>query len=132
MANMTSSAPAAVISAELASAQIEELAALIERYRDDPRQQVKKACERASRRLEKERREQERVRHMYEQMVELGGNGVVVGVDEVGRGSLLARSPCAPFAFPQSPSFGASMTASSLRRHAVSYWRSRLQMLPPL
>ena len=44
MANMTSSAPAAVISAELASAQIEELAALIERYRDDPRQQVKKAC----------------------------------------------------------------------------------------
>ena len=83
MANMTSSAPAAVISAELASAQIGELAALIERYRDDPRQQVKKACERALRRLEKERHEQERVRHMYEQMVELGGNGVVVGVDEV-------------------------------------------------
>ena len=88
MANMTSSAPATVISAELASAQIDELAALIERYRDDPRQQVKKACERAARRLEKERRERERVRKMYEQMLEMGGDGVVVGVDEVGRGSV--------------------------------------------
>ena len=103
MANMTSSAPAAVISAELASAQIEELAALIERYRDDPRQQVKKACERASRRLEKERREQERVRHMYEQMVELGGNGVVVGVDEVGRGSVAGPLTVCAVCLPAEP-----------------------------
>ena len=103
MANMTSSAPAAVISAELASAQIEELAALIERYRDDPRQQVKKACERASRRLEKEQREQERVRHMYEQMVELGGNGVVVGVDEVGRGSVAGPLTVCAVCLPAEP-----------------------------
>lgn len=103
MANMTSSAPAAVISAELASAQIEELAALIERYRDDPRQQVKKACERASRRLEKEQREQERVRHMYEQMVELGGNGLVVGVDEVGRGSVAGPLTVCAVCLPTEP-----------------------------
>ena len=103
MANMTSSAPAAVISAELASAQIEELAALIERYRDDPRQQVKKACERASRRLEKEQREQNRVRHMYEQMVELGGNGVVVGVDEVGRGSVAGPLTVCAVCLPAEP-----------------------------
>ena len=103
MANMTSSAPAAVISAELASAQIEELAALIERYQDDPRQQVKKACERASRRLEKEHREQERVRRMYEQMVELGGDGVVIGVDEVGRGSVAGPLTVCAVCLPAEP-----------------------------
>ena len=46
MANMTSSASAAQVAAELASASFEEIDALIARYADDPRMQVQKACER--------------------------------------------------------------------------------------
>ena len=88
MANMTSSASAAAVAAELASAPYEEIEALVERYSEDPRTQVQKACERVLKRFEKERAERERVDAMYETMLEHGGSGVVVGVDEVGRGSV--------------------------------------------
>ena len=88
MANMTSSVPASQVAGELASATFEEIPALVEHYREDPRQQVIKACERALKRHAKELAERERVNGMYELMHELGGDGVVVGVDEVGRGSV--------------------------------------------
>ena len=85
---MTSSQSAAKVAAELASAAYDEVQALVDRYADDPRLQVQKARDRADRRLEKERCEHLRVDAMYEAMVELGGDGVVLGVDEVGRGSV--------------------------------------------
>ena len=88
MANMTSSHPASQVAAELASAPPDQIEGLLERYRDDPRAQVRKACERARRRLDRERTERERVEGMYARMRELGGAGVVVGVDEVGRGAV--------------------------------------------
>ena len=88
MANMTSSVSASQVAGELASATFEEIPALVEHYREDPRQQVIKACERALKRHAKELAERERVNGMYELMHELGGDGVVVGVDEVGRGSV--------------------------------------------
>ena len=44
MANMTSSLSAAQVAAELTSAPVEDIDALVERYRDDPRVQVLKAC----------------------------------------------------------------------------------------
>ena len=88
MANMTSSVSASQVAGELASATFEEIPALVEHYREDPRQQVIKACERALKRHNKELAERERVNGMYELMYELGGDGVVVGVDEVGRGSV--------------------------------------------
>ena len=47
MANMTSSVSASQVAGELASATFEEIPALVEHYREDPRQQVIKACERA-------------------------------------------------------------------------------------
>ena len=84
MANMTSSVSASQVAGELASATFEEIPALVEHYREDPRQQVIKACERALKRHAKELAERERVNDMYELMHELGGDGVVVGVDEVG------------------------------------------------
>ena len=87
MANMTSSVSASQVAGELASATFEEIPALVKHYREDPRQQVIKACERALKRHAKELAERERVNGMYELMHELGGDGVVVGVDEVGRGS---------------------------------------------
>ncbi|OUP08235.1 ribonuclease HII [Collinsella sp. An2] len=103
MANMTSSAPAAQISAELGSAPLEDLPELIERYREDPRVQVMKACERAKRRLEREQAEHERVRGLYTSMRELGGEGVVVGVDEVGRGSVAGPLTVCAVCLPDEP-----------------------------
>ena len=76
MANMTSSVSASQVAGELASATFEEIPALVEHYREDPRQQVIKACERALKRHAKELAERERVNDMYELMHELGGDGV--------------------------------------------------------
>ena len=60
MANMTSSVSASQVAGELASATFEEIPALVEHYREDPRQQVIKACERALKRHAKELAERER------------------------------------------------------------------------
>lgn len=103
MANLTSSAPAAQIAAELSSAEEGEIPRLLERYGEDPRQQVKKACERARKKLEKLQAEHERVNRMYEAMAELGGSGVVVGVDEVGRGSVAGPLTVCAVCLPMEP-----------------------------
>ena len=100
---MTSSASAAQVAAELASASFEEIEALVERYAEDPRLQVQKACERARRRLDKERTERDRVDAMYATMRELGGPGVVVGVDEVGRGSVAGPLTVCAVCLPDEP-----------------------------
>ena len=103
MANMTSSAPAAQVAAELAAATLEEIPALVQRYACDPRTQVRKACERAERRRAKELAERERVDGMYRAMRELGGDGVVVGVDEVGRGSVAGPLTVCAVCLPAEP-----------------------------
>lgn len=103
MANMTSSHPASQVAAELASAPPDQIEGLLERYRDDPRAQVRKACERARRRLDRERTERERVEGMYARMRELGGAGVVVGVDEVGRGSVAGPLTVCAVCLPDEP-----------------------------
>lgn len=103
MANMTSSHPASQVAAELASAPPDQIEGLLERYRDDPRAQVRKACERARRRLDRERAERERVEGMYARMRELGGAGVIVGVDEVGRGSLAGPLTVCAVCLPDEP-----------------------------
>lgn len=103
MANMTSSVSASQVAGELASATFEEIPALVEHYREDPRQQVIKACERALKRHDKELAERERVNDMYELMHELGGDGVVVGVDEVGRGSVAGPLTVCAVCLPMEP-----------------------------
>ncbi|MBS7158039.1 MAG: ribonuclease HII [Collinsella sp.] len=103
MANMTSSVSASRIAAELGSAPLDEIEALVERYSEDPRVQVAKACERALRRLERERAERDRVDAMYRTMAELGGSGVVVGVDEVGRGSVAGPLTVCAVCLPDEP-----------------------------
>lgn len=103
MANLTSSASATVVAAELASAPFEEIEALVERYAEDPRLQVQKACERALNRHAKELAERQRVDDMYETMFELGGDGVVVGVDEVGRGSVAGPLTVCAVCLPAQP-----------------------------
>ena len=103
MANKTSSFPAAQVAAELSSATLEELPALLERYADDPRVQVQKARARAERRLARGLAERERVEAMYAAMAELGGEGVVVGVDEVGRGSVAGPLTVCAVCLPAEP-----------------------------
>ena len=103
MANMTSSVSASQVAGELASATFEEIPALVEHYREDPRQQVIKACERALKRHAKELAERERVNDMYELMHELGGDGVIVGVDEVGRGSVAGPLTVCAVCLPMEP-----------------------------
>ena len=103
MANMTSSAPAAQIAAELSAATYDEIPALLARYAEDPRVQVRKACERAERRRAKELAERERVVAMYGAMAELGGSGVVLGVDEVGRGSVAGPLTVCAVCLPAEP-----------------------------
>ena len=103
MANMTSSASAAQVAAELSSASIDQIEALVDRYSEDPRAQVQKACERALKRLSKERAERERVDAMYETMAQLGGEGIVVGVDEVGRGSVAGPLTVCAVCLPSEP-----------------------------
>ena len=103
MANMNSSLPAAAVAAELAAAAHEEIPRLAERYADDPRAQVRKARERALKRHAREEAERGRVRRMYARMRELGGPGTVVGVDEVGRGSVAGPLTVCAVCLPDEP-----------------------------
>ena len=78
MPNRPHPATAAEIAATLAEALPEELDALLARYADDPRAQVRRACASAVRRAEKQQAERERVEGMYSLMRELGGEGIAV------------------------------------------------------
>lgn len=103
MANQVSSRSATQVAAELSSAPIEELPGLLERYAEDPRKQVQTARERARRRMEREQADHDRVDAMYAAMEELGGSGVVVGVDEVGRGSVAGPLTVCAVCLPREP-----------------------------
>lgn len=96
-------ATAREVSASLADAPLEELPALIDRYADDPRKQVRHAVEAASRRLDHQRAERERVEGMYRLQLDLGGPGMVLGVDEVGRGAIAGPLTVCACALPQEP-----------------------------
>lgn len=84
-------------------ARTDELPELLERYADDPRSQVAKAVAAGRRRLERERAERERVEGMYALMRELGGDGIVLGVDEVGRGAVAGPLTVCAVALPPEP-----------------------------
>lgn len=91
------------IAALLSDAPLEEARALIDRYSEDPRKQVARAVESARRRVQREEAERSRVLGMYEAMRQLGGGGVVLGVDEVGRGALAGPLTVAAVALPDEP-----------------------------
>lgn len=91
------------VAATLADAPLEEARALVERYADDPRKQVAVAVRAARRRIEREDSERARVEAMYALQRELGGDGVVVGVDEVGRGALAGPLTVAAVCLPAEP-----------------------------
>ena len=87
----------------LHDASYDEVAALIERYGEDPRAQVRKAVESARKRYEREKAERERVLAMYELQDELAGGGLALGIDEVGRGALAGPLTVCAVALPPEP-----------------------------
>lgn len=103
MSGTTHPATAAEIAATLAEATEEELAVLLARYADDPRAQVQRACGVATRRVARQRAERERVEGMYALMREMGGPGIVLGLDEVGRGSVAGPVTVCAVALPDGP-----------------------------
>lgn len=91
------------IIARLSDAPEAEVFELIVRYREDPRKQVIKALESAKKRIEKEHAEKSRVEEMYRLQRELSGGGLVVGVDEVGRGSVAGPLTVCAVCLPDEP-----------------------------
>ncbi len=91
------------IVALLSDAPEVEAKALIERYDGDPRKQVQKAVSAARGRLARAEAERGRVAGMYSLMRELGGQGIVLGVDEVGRGSIAGPLTVCAVALPDEP-----------------------------
>lgn len=111
------------VAATLADAPLEEARELVERYAEDPRKQVARAVESARRRIAREEAERDRVRSMYALMRELGGDGVVLGVDEVGRGALAGPLTVAAVALPDDPvvwGLNDSKQLSPARREALA------------
>ena len=107
----------------LSDAPLDEARELVERYREDPRKQVMRAVEVARRRIEREEAERDRVEAMYALERELGGDGVVVGVDEVGRGALAGPLTVAAVRLPASPIVGGLNDSKQLtpsRREALA------------
>lgn len=84
-------------------ASFEELPAVCERYAGDERKQVRQVLTSARHRYEREAAERERVNRMYELQRTLGGDGLVVGVDEVGRGALAGPLTVGAVVLPQEP-----------------------------
>lgn len=107
------------------SADYDEVEGLLERYAEDPRAQVRNAVQMARRRHERERAERERVLGMYELERTLGGDGLVVGVDEVGRGPIAGPLTVAAVALPRKPVLwgindSKQLTAQTRERLAVT------------
>lgn len=91
------------ICALLSDASFDEIPALVQRYSEDPRAQVKRAVALALRRHEKEVSERERVLGMYQKMQELSTEGIVLGIDEVGRGAVAGPLTVCAVALPKEP-----------------------------
>lgn len=111
------------LAALIAGAKGAELAEYERRYADDPRKQVQAALARARKRLLRDQAERERVEAMYELQRELGGSGVVLGVDEVGRGAVAGPLTVAAVALPyNNPVWGIndSKQLSPSRREALA------------
>lgn len=121
---MTASVPSvSAVERQLAEASGRELDALCERLAADPRAGVRAAVGRARRRAQREEAERARVAQLYEAQEELGGRGVVMGVDEVGRGPLAGPlTVCAVVlpADPRLPGLDDSKRLSAARREEVA------------
>lgn len=91
------------VSALISSAPFEQVEDLLDRYSDDPRAQVRHAIGVARRRHDHEAAERDRVMGMYRLMRQMGGEGIVLGLDEVGRGAIAGPLTVCAVALPDDP-----------------------------
>ena len=91
-----------VVSA-IRAAKGDELIELLERYGDDPRASVKAAVARALKQMAAMETERARVAKLYATQLELGGEGLILGVDEVGRGAIAGPLCVCAVALPSEP-----------------------------
>lgn len=89
--------------AAIRSAGSDELVLLEQRYRDDPRLGVKNALKAARSRFDAQSREEHRDNSLYALQRQTGAGAVVVGLDEVGRGSVAGPLTVAAVALPLEP-----------------------------
>ena len=94
------------ITEQLKVADEAEFEQLSREYADDPRTGVTKAIAQARKRLDKQRAEHNRVDAMYKIMRDAGENKVVIGIDEVGRGSIAGPLTVAAVVLPNQPIIG--------------------------
>ncbi|MBQ9059352.1 MAG: ribonuclease HII [Atopobiaceae bacterium] len=87
----------------LTQAHEHEIPALLERFEADERRGVQDALRRTRRRYERITAEKQRVDSLYQQMRSLGGTGVVLGLDEVGRGAVAGPLCVCAVALPDEP-----------------------------
>ena len=76
---------------------------LLEALEADSRSGVRSAVRSARGRMEREAAQRRRVTGMYEYARQLGGEGILLGVDEVGRGSVAGPLTVAAVALPDEP-----------------------------
>jgi len=89
--------------ATIRAAQSVELEQLALRYQDDPRLGVQRAIRQALQRQLDQHKEEARCAKLYKSLDELGNNSLVVGIDEVGRGSLAGPLVVAAVILPPKP-----------------------------
>lgn len=102
----TSTQNVAELALKIKTAPLQEIPALIERYADDPRLGVQRACATAAKRLAAYEAERERTMKLYEEQCTFGGSGVVIGIDEVGRGAVAGPLTVAAVALSDEPIIG--------------------------
>lgn len=94
---------AAQVREMFAQASDEDLPTLVTWFRDDDRATVRALAASAARRADRAASERRRVREMYELGRSLGGPGLVLGLDEVGRGSVAGPLTVGAVALPDDP-----------------------------
>ena len=101
-----------------AQASDEDLPTLVTWFRNDERATVRALAASAARRAERAASERRRVLDMYELGRSLGGQGLILGLDEVGRGSVAGPLTVGAVALPDEPVVWGLNDSKQLTPHA--------------